>query len=72
MLARFRLLLLVLLLSLPQLAWSETLFVSPDRVDLARLLPPPPAMDSAEQRDEIALLLQLQKDRTPEIGRAHV
>ena len=65
MLARFRLLLLVLLLSLPQLAWSETLFVSPGQVDLARLLPPPPAMDSAEQRDEIALLLQLQKQRTP-------
>ena len=53
MLARFRLLLLVLLLSLPQLAWSETLFVSPQQVDLARLLPPPPAMDSAEQRDEV-------------------
>ena len=65
MLVRFRLLLLVLLLSLPQLAWSETLFVSPGQVDLARLLPPPPAMDSAEQRDEIALLLQLQKQRTP-------
>ncbi|WP_043600312.1 acid phosphatase [Solidesulfovibrio magneticus] len=67
MLARFRLLLLVLLLSLPQLAWSETQFVSPQQVDLARLLPPPPAMDSAEQRDEIALLLQLQKDRTPDM-----
>jgi acid phosphatase (class A) len=65
MLVRFRLLLLVLLLSLPQLAWSETLFVSPGQVDLARLLPPPPAMGSAEQRDEIALLLQLQKQRTP-------
>ena len=65
MLAQFRLLLLVLLLSLPQLAWSETLFVSPQQVDLARL-PPPPAMDSAEQRDEIALLLQRQKDRSPE------
>lgn len=65
MLVRFRLLLLVLLLSLPQLTWSETLFVSPGQVDLARLLPPPPAMDSAEQRDEIALLLQLQKQRTP-------
>ena len=65
MLVRFRLLLLVLLLSLPQLAWSETLFVSPGQVDLARLLPPPPAMGSAEQRDEIALLLQLHKQRTP-------
>jgi acid phosphatase (class A) len=65
MFVRFRLLWLVLLLLLPQYAWSETVFVSREQVDLIRLLPPPPAVGSAEQQEEMALLVRLQQERTP-------
>jgi acid phosphatase (class A) len=43
--------------------------------DLARLLPPPPANDSAQTRRELDELLQLQHDRTPkdvEYARANI
>ena len=59
-------LLLLLLLLLPQAGWSgEALFVARGQVDLTRLLPPPPALDSAWQQQEMGVLATLQKERTP-------
>ena len=58
--------LLFLLLLLPLSAWTgETAFVAPQQIDFAKLLPPPPAVGSAVQKEETALLLTLQKERTP-------
>jgi acid phosphatase (class A) len=58
--------LLLLLLLLPCAGWSaDALFVSREQIDFARLLPPPPALDSARQQQETAVLLTLQKERTP-------
>ncbi|HEX3357902.1 MAG TPA: phosphatase PAP2 family protein [Tepidisphaeraceae bacterium] len=41
-------------------------FLKSDSVDVANLLPEPPAQDSLEQQSEIGLILKLQEDRTPE------
>jgi acid phosphatase (class A) len=61
-----RSLLLLLLLLLPQYAWTgETHFVSREQIDFSRLLPPPPALDSPQQKQEMDVLLTLQKNRTP-------
>jgi acid phosphatase (class A) len=62
-----RVLLLVLLLLLPQPGRAgETFFVAPEQIDLTRLLAPPPAVGSPEQQRDMAELLALQKERTPE------
>ncbi|KHK01042.1 acid phosphatase [Desulfovibrio sp. TomC] len=59
---------LLLLFLLPQTGWSgEALFVSREQIDFARLLPPPPALDSVRQQREMDLLLMLQKERTPDM-----
>ena len=61
-----RLLLVFLLVLLPLAAWSgETAFVAQEQIEFAKLLPPPPAVGSAVQQEEMALLVTLQKERTP-------
>lgn len=63
-----RLFLVLFLLLLPQYAWSdETYFVTRQQIDFARLLAPPPAVGTPVQQQEMALLLTLQKDRTPDM-----
>lgn len=58
--------LILLLLLLPQYAWTgETHFVSREQIDFSRLLAPPPAVDSLRQKQEMDVLLTLQKERTP-------
>jgi acid phosphatase (class A) len=50
-------------------------YLEGDEPDLARLLPPPPANDSAQTRRELDELLQLQRDRSPkdvEYARANI
>jgi acid phosphatase (class A) len=62
-----RCLLLLVLLLLPQHGWAdETAYLSQERVDLTALLSPPPAVGSQQQQQEIALLLKLQRERTPD------
>lgn len=57
---------LIVLLLLPQtLAAQGPFFVNPGRIDLTKLLAPPPAVGSPQQRQEIARLLTIQKERTP-------
>jgi len=59
-------LLLFLLLLLPQQSWAgETFFVTREQIDFSRLLAPPPAVGSPLQQQEMAYLLDLQKNRTP-------
>lgn len=59
-------LLLFLLLLLPQLGWAgETYFVTREQIDFSKLLAAPPAVGSAQQQQEMAYLLGLQKNRTP-------
>ncbi len=41
--------------------------MSHDEVSLAKLLPPPPAPDSAAQKRDLAAVLEAQKQRTPEL-----
>ena len=62
-----RLLLLFVLLLVPQQSlWAEeTLFLSRAQIDLTQLLPPPPALDSPQQHEEMKVLLTLQQERTP-------
>ena len=43
---------------------AQGLPISREQLDLTRLLPPPPAPDSPEQKREIATLLDLQQHRT--------
>lgn len=58
-------LLLFLLLLLPQQGLAgETFFVTREQIDFSRLLAPPPAVGSAQQQQEMAYLLELQKNRT--------
>jgi acid phosphatase (class A) len=40
-------------------------FLSTSDVDLLRILPPPPADDSAQTRSELAEILAIQASRTP-------
>jgi acid phosphatase (class A) len=64
---QIRVFLLLLLLLLPQQGLAgEALFLTPQQVDVTRLLPPPPALGSPEQQQDLAQLLTLQKERTPE------
>ena len=46
---------------------DEFVFLSHDRISLAKLLPPPPAPDSAAQQRDLALVLAVQKQRKPEL-----
>ncbi|WP_243361136.1 acid phosphatase [Fundidesulfovibrio terrae] len=60
-----RVYLLLFLLLLPQYGWAEeTYFVTGSQIDFARLLAPPPAVGSPEERREMAVLMTLQKNRT--------
>ena len=47
-------------------AAAEAPYVTAAQVDLMRLLPPPPAAGSAEERAELAEVLAVQGSRTPE------
>lgn len=58
--------LLVLLLLPQQGAADASLFVTPRQIDLTKLLPPPPADGSPQQQRELARMLALQQERTPE------
>jgi acid phosphatase (class A) len=46
-------------------AAAEATFVTPDRFDLTKLLPPAPASDSERQKRDLADVLAIQKTRTP-------
>jgi len=46
---------------------DEFVFLSHDSVSLAKLLPPPPAPDSVAQKRDLALVLEVQRQRTPEL-----
>jgi acid phosphatase (class A) len=46
-------------------AAAEATFVTPDRLDLTRVLPPPPAPESADQKRDLAAVLATQRSRTP-------
>src|SRR4051812_46885752 len=46
---------------------DEFVFLSYDRISLAKLLPPPPTPSSAAQKRDLALVLEVQKQRTPEL-----
>jgi len=52
-------------LSLPLFAATPAPYLSDSEVDLAFLLPPPPARGSAEEKAEIDEMLRMQKERTP-------
>ncbi|WP_438479918.1 phosphatase PAP2 family protein [Oleiharenicola lentus] len=41
-------------------------FLPADAIDVAKLLPPPPARDSLVQQSELSVLFALQQNRTPE------
>jgi acid phosphatase (class A) len=56
--------LLVLATQAPALA-AEATFVTPDRLDLTKLLAPPPAPDSEQQKRDLADVLAVQQARTP-------
>lgn len=59
--------LLVFLLLLPQQgAAGSAPFFTAQQVDLTTVLAPPPTVGSPEQRQGMALLLKLQKERTPQ------
>ncbi|HEY4406775.1 MAG TPA: phosphatase PAP2 family protein [Xanthobacteraceae bacterium] len=55
--------LLLLALAAPAAA-AEATFVTPDRLDLTKLLAPAPAPDSAQQKRDLADVLAVQKART--------
>lgn len=58
--------LFLLLLCSTQLVWArQARTFTPEPIDFARLLPPPPAPGSLQQRQEIERLLALQHARTP-------
>jgi acid phosphatase (class A) len=62
-----RVLLLVFLLLLPQQgAAGDAPFFTAEQVDLTKLLAPPPVVGSPQQQKEVAILLALQQERTPE------
>jgi acid phosphatase (class A) len=46
------------------LAAAEATFVTPDRLDLTKLLAPPPAPNSEQQKRDLAVVLAAQKGRT--------
>jgi acid phosphatase (class A) len=41
-------------------------YLTPDAIDVVKLLPDPPAPDSPEHQEELNLLIKLQNERTPE------
>jgi acid phosphatase (class A) len=54
---------LIAALAVPAAAADAT-FVTPDRFDLTKLLPPAPAPESAQQKRDLADVLAMQKSRT--------
>ena len=46
---------------------DEFVYLSRGEVSLEKLLPPPPAADSAAQKRDLALVLEAQRQRTPEL-----
>lgn len=51
----------------PHLAFAEDgTYLNPQDIDLTKLLAPPPAPGSAEQRADLARVLEVQRTRTPE------
>lgn len=56
----------VSLMLLMAIAWGAPASVQVPALDLQALLPPPPAQDSVQTKDEIKELLQIQKKRTKE------
>jgi acid phosphatase (class A) len=58
--------LLLLLLFLPQHSLAaEAYFVTSQQIDFSKLLAPPPAVGSPQERQEMAALMSLQESRTP-------
>jgi acid phosphatase (class A) len=55
---------LVVLALTGHLAAAEATFVTPDRFDLTKLLPPAPAADSEQQKRDLAEVLTVQRSRT--------
>jgi acid phosphatase (class A) len=49
----------------PALALSAAPYLKPGDVDLMHLLPPPPALNSADERRDLDYLLTVQRARTP-------
>ncbi len=52
--------------AVPNAVWGEGRFVTREQVDLSELLAPPPADASPQTRGEIAELVRIQKECTPE------
>ena len=50
----------------PTPARASAVFIEPDAIDLASVLPPPPEDDSLAGRADLETVLRLQADRTPE------
>src|SRR5262245_21356777 len=46
---------------------AEMNFLPPHSVELLRVLPPPPPPDSKQQKEDMAGVMEVQKNRTPEI-----
>ena len=57
-------LIFVLTLTTPLLA-AEAKFITLDRFDLTKVLPPPPAPDSEQQKRDLAVVLAVQKTARP-------
>ena len=64
---RRRLLLALALLGAPvwTAAWAADSYLAPGQIDLLRLLPPPPAAESAQAAAEMAEVVALEAARTP-------
>jgi acid phosphatase (class A) len=61
---RSALIVLALIVAAPAIA-AEATYVTPDTVDLTKLLAAPPSLQSEEQKRDLAELLAVQKVRTP-------
>src|SRR4051812_17089414 len=48
---------------------EDFVFLAKDSVDLARLLPPPPAAESEAQKRDLEAVLQVQRTRTPQLAK---
>jgi acid phosphatase (class A) len=59
---------LILLVMTGPLAAAEATFITPDRLDLTKVLAPPPAPDSAQQKRDLAQVLAVQRARTSAQG----
>ena len=50
-------------------AAAEMTFLEPKQIDLLKLLPPPPSPDSEAQKQDMAAVLEIQKNRTAAVVR---